>query len=160
MVKGALQTVKDTDIHENLVQVDIVDMLNSIAEQYNLHSELVVIEATNIMPIVSKPLALKRSLSKLIGNGVKYGERVTVTLVDESKKLRIDICDEGPGIPEANLEDVFKPYFRLAKDGEGHGLGLGISRSIINSLGGQLFMVNRAEGGLQVQIHLQRASLK
>lgn len=160
MVKGALQTVKDTDIHENLVQVDVVDMLESIAEQYNTHEQRVVFTSLNIEPLVCKPLALKRCLSNLIGNGVKYGDKVTVSVSDETDLLRIIIIDKGPGIPESRMEDVFKPYFRLAKDSEGHGLGLGISRSIINSLGGQLVMCNREEGGLQVQVDLQRATLR
>lgn len=160
MVKGALQTVKDTDIHENLVQVDVYEMLKSIAEQHNSHSQRVVINAKEIMPFVCKPLALKRCLSNLIGNGVKYGENVTVLVYDDPEKLKITIFDQGPGIPEARMEDVFKPYYRLAKDSEGHGLGLGISRSIINSLGGQMVMFNREEGGLQVQVDLLRATLK
>jgi len=157
MVKGALQTVKDTDIHENLVQVDVLDILQSIAEQYNTQHECVVITAQEIAPFICKPLALKRGLSNLIGNGVKYGEKVSVIINDAPKKLRITIIDQGSGIPEERMEDVFKPYYRLAKDNEGHGLGLGISRSIINSLGGQLAMYNRDEGGLQIQVDLIRA---
>lgn len=160
MVKGALQTVKDTDIHENLVQVDVIDMLQSIAEQFNAHQQRVTLISPEIEPLVCKPLALKRCLSNLVGNGVKYGDKVTVTVTEHQKLLRITIIDQGPGIPESRMEDVFKPYFRLAKDSEGHGLGLGISRSIINSLGGQLVMCNREEGGLQVQVDLQRAVLK
>lgn len=160
MVKGALQIVKDTDIHENLVMVDVVDMLSSIAEQYNTSTEQVVLTDAKIAPLMCKPLALKRCLSNLIGNGVKYGQQVTVLAEDGDKLLKLSFIDQGPGIPEKLFEDVFKPYFRLAKDSEGHGLGLGISRSIINSLGGTLTLSNRNEGGLLVQVELPRATLR
>lgn len=160
MVKGALQIVKDTDIHENLVQIDVIDMLSSIAEHHNANVQRVTFSHDHIEPILGKPLALKRCLSNLIGNGVKYGDEVNITIDDAADYLELIFDDKGPGIPESRLEDVFKPYVRLAKDNEGHGLGLGIARSIINSLGGTLVMRNRKEGGLRVVIHLLRATLK
>ncbi len=156
MVKGALQIVRDTDIHENLVQVDVVDILQSVAEQHNIGSERVTLAGSGARTIMCKPLALKRCLSNLIGNGVKYGKRVKVLIKDNEKNIEIIITDEGPGIPSERLEEVFKPYFRLATDNEGHGLGLGISKSIIHSLGGTLRLSNHKEGGLQVFIHLPK----
>ncbi|MDV7104720.1 ATP-binding protein [Vibrio sp. TH_r3] len=160
MVKGALQTVKDTDIHENLVQVDVVELLKTIAEQYNTKTEHVLLQTSKSIPLVCKPLALKRCLSNLVGNGVKYGSKVTITIRDSAKELEINIIDQGPGIPETKMEQVFKPYVRLANDSDGHGLGLGISRSIVHSLGGQLVMCNLDEGGLQVQVNLPRVALR
>ncbi|WP_413283410.1 ATP-binding protein [Vibrio sp. MA40-2] len=156
MVKGALQTVKDTDIHENNGLIDIKEMLLSIAESYNLQSNRVYIEKTAIKPIVGKPLAIKRLLTNLIENGVKYGHRVVVTPNESSKGLHLNITDEGPGIPENKLEAVFEPYCRLAKDRDGHGLGLGICRNILHAHGGDLILENSPNGGLSAQIVIPR----
>ncbi|XHF86660.1 ATP-binding protein [Vibrio sp. HN007] len=160
MVKGALQIVKDTDIHENLVLVDVREMLDNIAEHHNTHQNKVIFDGTDIEPYQCKPLALKRCLSNLIDNGVKYGDRVTVVIQDTSEWLELTILDEGPGIPENRLEDVFKPYFRLSDDNTGHGLGMGIARSIIRAHGGKLTISNHQAGGLRVEVRLPRDTIK
>ncbi|WED20933.1 ATP-binding protein [Vibrio sp. JC009] len=160
MVKGALQIVKDTDIHENLVQVDVMDILESIAERHNTDERNVIFSEDKIDPFLCKPLALKRCLTNIIDNGVKYGDRVVVVIEDTSALLKLTVMDEGPGIPSERMEDVFKPYFRLATDSTGHGLGMGIARSIVNAHGGKLTISNREEGGLQVEITLPRDTVK
>lgn len=71
---------------------------------------------------MAKPLALKRCFTNLIDNGVKYGERVTVLISDESDALVLIIKDQGKGIPLEQQDAVFEPYYRLAKDKDGHGL--------------------------------------
>ncbi|MEJ2765260.1 ATP-binding protein [Photobacterium sp. MCCC 1A19761] len=156
MVKGALQTVKDTDLHENLTRVDLTEMLRSIAERHNHPSVKVHLPDTPITPMTGKPLALKRCLSNLIDNGVKYGREVTVIASDHPDGLVLIIKDQGPGIPDEKLEAVFEPYFRLAKDGEGHGLGMGIARNIIHAHGGDLTIHNAEAGGLEVKVYIPR----
>ncbi|MGR5148734.1 ATP-binding protein [Photobacterium alginatilyticum] len=156
MVKGALQTVKDTDLHENLTQVDLAEMLRSIAERHNTKKIKVHIPNTKIAPMTGKPLALKRCLSNLIDNGVKYGHEVSLIVSDESDALVLIIKDKGDGIPEEMLETVFEPYFRIAKDDEGHGLGMGIARNIIHAHGGDMTIHNAKEGGLEVKVYIPR----
>lgn len=159
MVKGALQAVKDTDIHENLEEVNVMEMLKGIAEQHNVEKQRVYIHPTLLFPFVCKPLALKRCLSNLIGNGVKYGHQVTIFCKDTPETLELVITDEGPGIPEHMMEEVFKPYFRLAKDNEGHGLGMGIAKSIIHAHGGEMTIQNLEHAGLQVRVSLPRTAV-
>ncbi|MGF1728926.1 ATP-binding protein [Photobacterium kasasachensis] len=156
MVKGALQTVKDTDLHENLTQVDLSEMLRSIAERHNTKRIKVHIPNSKIAPMTGKPLALKRCLSNLIDNGVKYGHEVSLIVSDESDALVLIIKDKGEGIPEEMLEAVFEPYFRIAKDDEGHGLGMGIARNIIHAHGGDMTIHNAKEGGLEVKVYIPR----
>ncbi|UGA56911.1 ATP-binding protein [Vibrio sp. VB16] len=156
MVKGALQTVKDTDIHENNAVIDIKEVLLSIAESYNQQSNRVYIPSMSIRPIVGKPLAIKRLLSNLIENGVKYGHRVVIIPKDNRNRLSLTIQDEGNGIPEDKLEAVFEPYFRIAKDRDGHGLGLGICRNILHAHGGDLILRNLSDGGFSVEILIPR----
>lgn len=158
MVKGALQTVKDTDIHENLEEIDLIEMLYGIAEHHNNQEIKVVIDSETSLLFTCKPLALKRCLTNVINNGVKYGKEVTVKIHSLIDGVEINILDKGDGIPETLMEDVFKPYFRLAKDDEGHGLGMGISRSIAHAHGGELTISNQPKGGLQVKVSLPKAT--
>lgn len=67
-----------------------------------------------------------------------------------------DGFDEGPGVPEQRLEQVFEPYLRLAGQQQGYGLGLGIARNIAHSHGGELSLRNLREGGLRVTLWLPR----
>ncbi|HIF9208321.1 TPA: ATP-binding protein [Photobacterium damselae] len=156
MVKGALQCVRDTDLHENLVTVDVLDILHHIAEGHNSQQRKVRILEKPIVPLMAKPLALKRCFTNLIDNGVKYGERVTVLISDESDALVLIIKDQGEGIPLEQQDAVFEPYYRLAKDKDGHGLGMGIARNIVRAHGGDLTIHNANDGGLEVKVFLPR----
>jgi len=153
LVKGALQSVKDTDIHENIQAVNLSKLLLQISE--NRESQIKV-SGHNIALYRGKPLALKRCLSNLIDNGVKYGQRVNIQLFDSFKAVTIIIQDDGPGIPENDMESIFQPYKRLHNDADGHGLGLGIARNIIHAHNGDLCLKNAEKGGLQVNITLPR----
>ncbi len=156
MVKGALQCVKDTDLHENIVPIDLNLLLVSIAERHNHHDINVTLPAVTISPMMGKELGLKRCLSNLIDNGVKYGHKVTVAVIDKPDKIIMTITDQGQGIPESSLSAVFEPYFRLATDADGHGLGMGIARNIIHAHGGKLIIKNGLTQGLIVVVVLPR----
>ncbi|WP_019613924.1 ATP-binding protein [Psychromonas ossibalaenae] len=153
LVKGALQTVKDTDIHENIQEVDVLKLLEQISSS---QPENIKIIAKTAGLYRGKPLALKRCLANLIDNGVKYGGWVQVYIVDSEESLQIVIQDNGPGIPADELDKIFVPYRRLHDDEYGYGLGLGISRNIIHAHNGQLHLLNRDQGGLEVIITLPR----
>lgn len=153
LVKGALQTVKDTDIHENIQSVDVLKLLEQISSSQPDKIEII---SGEIELYRGKPLALKRCFSNLIDNGVKYGQSVKVYLIDSDENLQILIQDNGPGIPVKELKNIFTPYRRLHYDQQGHGLGLGIARNIINAHNGQLHLINRDQGGLEVIITLPR----
>ncbi|WP_367988524.1 ATP-binding protein [Vibrio sp. NTOU-M3] len=154
MVKGALQCVKDTDMHENNAYIDLNDMIDSVIEQHNQAQEWVHFTPVNIGLVVAKPLAIKRVLSNLIENAVKYGGETEVTISRSEEWITVTITDQGQGIPEDKLEAVFEPYFRLAKDDKGHGLGLGICRNILHGHGGDLIIDNLPNSGLRAQVFI------
>lgn len=163
MVKGALQTVKDTDIHENIALIDFNQLLEQIAEGYNLRGEpLMTIEGRCKKPYRGKPLALKRCIGNLADNAIKYGDRVRVIVMDdlevqpEAELVILYFIDDGPGLPPDQLEKIFEPYYRLHHDLPGTGLGLGIARSIAHAHGGDLVLENRPQGGLQAVLSLPR----
>lgn len=152
MVKGALQTVRDTELHENTVNVDLNDVITSVIEPYNQQQTRVTFSPSPIKSIVAKPLAIKRVIGNLVDNAVKYGEKAEITLTNFDGRVKIEICDQGPGIPEDQLDMVFEPYYRLADDDQGHGLGLGICRNILHGHGGDLIIDNLPSRGLRVQV--------
>lgn len=154
MVKGALQCVRDTDLHENNAFIDLVAMISALIEPYNQRQVRVEFQFQPIEPLVAKPLAMKRVLSNVIDNAIKYGQHATITLIENQDCVVVTIIDRGPGIPTKQLEQVFEPYFRLSRDVQGHGLGLGICRSILHGLGGDLILSNCPQGGLQAQIFI------
>ncbi len=74
--------------------------------------------------------------------------------------LVVTITDEGPGIPEERMEEMFEPFTRLetsrSQETGGYGLGLSIARDVIHGHGGQIGLSNRADGGLIVTVSLPR----
>lgn len=154
MVKGALQCVHDTELHENSNLVYLNELLLAAAETHNQNEIKVVLPKESIRPVLGKPLALKRVMTNLIDNAVKYGHKVEVSCEQTKTYVQLKMLDEGDGIPEEQLESVFEPYVRLAKDKDGHGLGLGICRNILHAHGGTITIKNSYTKGLIVQIVL------
>ena len=107
------------------------------------------------------PGDLARALRNVIENAVRYGGGAHVVWSTKQTKCLICVEDDGPGLPEAELERVFQPLVRLeasrnANTG-GHGLGLHITRNIITAHGGRIWLENRPEGGLKASIELPLA---
>ena len=161
LVKGALQCVKDTDIHENIEPVDLNHLLDCLVEPYVLPdgdgrvTQYGVAEA----PYPGKALALRRCIGNLIDNALKYGHRAHLRIEDSHLAFVLHVDDEGPGVPQQRMEAVFEPSVRLAgNDRQGYGLGLGIARNIAHSHGGEVTMQNLRDGGLRVTLRLPRTA--
>ena len=97
-------------------------------------------------------------MENIIQNGLTYGKKVFVTVKKSSNRGLILIEDDGPGIPEDQYKNVFKPFFRLDKsrslNKSGVGLGLAIVEDIVNSHGGSVQLSKSDMGGLQVKVSL------
>ena len=110
--------------------------------------------------VEAQPIALKRAVANLVENAVVYGNTAKVRLSSGPKEFEITIDDNGPGIPEAELERVFRPFYRLEasrnRESGGAGLGLAIARSVVRAHGGDIVLKNRPEGGLRVAVTLPK----
>jgi signal transduction histidine kinase len=99
---------------------------------------------------------LKRALSNLLSNALHYAGRAELILVPEAERLVFRIEDDGPGIPDADLERVMEPFVRLdearSRDTVGFGLGLAIARRLVTMDGGTLALRNRPQDGLIAEI--------
>ncbi|NWA01605.1 HAMP domain-containing sensor histidine kinase [Pseudomonas gingeri] len=158
LVKGALQCVKDTDIHENIEPVDLNHALDCLIEPYlppNGNGR-VTLDGRALAAFPGKPLALRRCMGNLIDNALKYGDKAHLHIEDDDEVFVLHVDDEGPGVPEQRLEQVFEPHFRLSGQQQGYGLGLGIARNIAHSHGGEVSLQNLREGGLRVTLYLPR----
>ncbi|MCB1921181.1 MAG: two-component sensor histidine kinase, partial [Candidatus Competibacteraceae bacterium] len=93
-------------------------------------------------------------------NALKYGQRPEIEIIDCPDRLTLTVRDHGPGIPTAELERVFEPFYRLessrSRDTGGAGLGLSIARNIARAHGGELILRNHAQGGLEAVLELPR----
>lgn len=146
MVKGALQCIRETDIHEDIESIDINEILTMSSELYNRYSKRVTIDGDHVKPYYGKPLAIKRCVQNLVDNGIKYGKEVLIEVNDSPEKVTMTFVDKGPGVDKKLLAKVFEPYYRAAPNNqEGSGLGLTIARSIAKSHGGDVTLQMRTE---------------
>ena len=101
---------------------------------------------------------IKRCVNNLIDNSIKYANKVSVELSEKNKNIFIKFEDDGPGIPEKEYENVFKPFYKIDKgraDSKSSvGLGLSIASDIIRSHGGNIKLNKSSMGGLGVKIFL------
>ena len=99
-----------------------------------------------------------RCIQNLIDNSLKYGKRVNIELIKTTKNIFIKIEDDGPGIPENEYENVFKPFYKIdkgrAEKKSSVGLGLSIASDIIRSHGGNIKLEKSKLKGLGVRIFL------
>jgi signal transduction histidine kinase len=135
---------------------DLTALIASITDDLADGGLLVSMEAAQPVIHACDPATLKRALTNLIDNAVKYGGSATVAIRETPRAIEITIDDVGPGIPEEELTQVFEPLYRLedsrSRETGGMGLGLAIAQSIIRAHGGRLTLSNRPRGGLRVLI--------
>ena len=161
MIDGALSFFRNDASGEESIMFDLPGLLQTIAYDYCDQGYMVEYEGPGKASYVGRLYALKRVFTNLVENAIKYATPPTISLeAQPDGDFLVFIRDNGPGIPEESLSHVFDPYFRLDKSRNrqtgGVGLGLTSAQTIIRSNGGDITMVNRAEGGLEVRVHLPK----
>ena len=141
---------------ENNEKFNLSNLISEIIIKYNNKSITSKI-STDII-INGRKNLIKRCINNLIDNGIKYGDRVNVELSKSTNNLFIKIEDNGPGIPEKEYENVFKPFYKIdkgrAESKSSVGLGLSIASDIIRSHGGNIKLERSTMNGLGVKIFL------
>ena len=158
MTEDALAFIREDMLREETRDVDLHALVDSIvADLAELGHEIVLADSGRVVT-PCRPAALRRALRNLLENAAAYGERATARIERDEAQVYVVIEDEGPGIPEAELDRVFEPFVRLetsrSRDTGGSGLGLAIARSIIRGHGGDIRLENRPEGGLRATVAL------
>jgi len=156
MLNDYLQFAK-TQTQEDTVLINLNNLLSSIKNSFN-NNNLILDNSAVTVELKGRPTALKRSFENLIQNGLSYGKKVYLNIHKGNNRVTIIIEDDGPGIPEDQYKNVFKPFYRLDKsrslNQSGVGLGLAIVEDIINSHGGNVLLGKSKYNGLQVKVSL------
>ena len=156
MLNDYLQFAK-TQSQESTELINLNNLLNSIKNSLN-NNNLFFDNIDENVELKGRPIALKRSFENIIQNGLTYGKKVYLNVQKGNKRVTVIIEDDGPGIPEEQYKNVFKPFFRLDKsrslNQSGVGLGLAIVEDVINSHGGSIQLGKSKYNGLQIKISL------
>ena len=156
MLNDYLQFAK-TQVQEPSTIINLNDLLLSIRNKFN-NNNFTFNESSDLIELKGRLTALQRSFENIIQNGLTYGKKVNVEIQKGNRLATILFEDDGPGIPEDQYKNVFKPFFRLDKsrslNQSGVGLGLAIVEDVITSHGGNIQLGKSKKNGLLVKISL------
>ncbi len=159
MVRGALGLFRDLNDDEALELVDVDSLLRQLQSEFGETGGEILLQGSAGLPVLARPKALKRCLTNLLHNAIKFGVRAHVNTSDGAA-ITIRVRDEGPGIPAEYLEQVFEPFFRVEssrnRDTGGTGLGLCIARDVAQSHGGSVTLRNPQGEGVEATLVLPR----
>ena len=135
---------------------NLSDLMNEIIFKYN--NKNIAKEISPRVYFNGRKNLIKRCLNNLLENSIKYGNKINIELVKMKKNLVIKVEDDGPGIPESEYDNVFKPFYKIDKgraDSKSSvGLGLSIASDIVRSHGGNIKLDKSNLNGLEVKIFL------
>lgn len=158
MAEATLSFAREEAAQEKTRLVDVGALVSTTCADLADAGLAVECADTGSFTIRCRPLGLKRAFRNILENAIAYGRRARVHIEHRRGDVAIMIDDDGPGIPNDDMERVFSPFVRLENsrntDTGGVGLGLAIARSIIRNHGGDITLQNRPEGGLRVTMTL------
>ena len=143
---------------EKIEKTNINELIEIICKSNSSDNFIIKYNFKKNIKTLCRPIQIKRALQNIFDNAKRYANKIEIDLGTKNNELYIEISDNGPGIPEKNYEDVFKPFFTLDPSrnklkGES-GLGLSITRDIIRSHGGDIKLDKSEIGGLKSIIQL------
>lgn len=161
MAEASLSFAREEAAQEQTRLVDVGALVSSVCADLADAGLSVTCADTGSFAMRCRPVAMKRAVRNVIENAVAYGTCARVAAECKDGEARIVVDDDGPGIPDADMDKVFKPFVRLERSRNretgGFGLGLAIARSIVRSHGGDIVLRNRAGGGLRATLYFGRA---
>jgi signal transduction histidine kinase len=158
MISAALAFVRDTTRPAERTKLELASLLESVVDEAAETGGAATVERAEKIVIEGDPIALKRLVVNLVENALKYGHVARGSVFADGDMAIIEIDDDGPGVPPAELERVFEPFFRgepsRNRETGGIGLGLAVVRSLARAHGGDVTLLNRPEGGLRASVRL------
>lgn len=158
MISAAMTYVRDTSTPGVRRPLDLRSLAETVVDDLSDRGEAVTLGMGDPVVLDGNPVALKAMLSNLVCNAVKYAGGAEVSLGLDDGNAVIEVRDEGPGIPDEDLERVFEPFFRgersRNRDTGGIGLGLASARAVARAHGGDVTLKNRQSGGLLARVTL------
>ena len=160
MIASVLTFARDDTAEEPREVVDLAALVESICNDMADIDLPVDFHHQGRLAVACRPRALRRALANVIDNAVKYGERARVELIERQSQVTVRIEDDGPGIPDGEIDRVFEPFYRLersrSRETGGTGLGLCVARTIVRAHGGDITLSNVPDDGLRADVVLPR----
>ncbi|SHE42530.1 His Kinase A (phospho-acceptor) domain-containing protein [Marinitoga hydrogenitolerans DSM 16785] len=152
-----LNREEELNISEVHLKFLIYESISIVEPQLSPEVELNIKFGENIPEMIeTDPIKMKQILVNIVGNAIKYTDQgyvnVSIDFDEKTKEYIIIVKDSGPGMPEDKLEDVFKPFVRLAKNKPGSGLGLAIVKKLIEKLKGRIRIDSKVGEGTTVEL--------
>ncbi|WP_093425065.1 MULTISPECIES: ATP-binding protein [unclassified Pseudomonas] len=158
MISSSLEFFRDNARLEQATSFDLAQLLQTLVDDYRDQAIEIPFSGPPRLVYVGRPLGLKRVITNLLENALKYASEPAIELRSEDDHVTIRVLDRGPGIPQDRYEQVFVPFYRLEgsrnKSTGGVGLGLSAARAIVLEHGGELTVRNRTVGGLEARVVL------
>ena len=158
MVSATMEFARESArprVHGKLEIASLVETVMDEAEETGADASALNVER---LVVDGDPMGLKRVLENLVNNALKFGGRARARALTRDGMAVVEVDDDGPGIPPADIERAFEPFHRLetsrCRDTGGLGLGLAVARAIARAHGGDVTLSNRAEGGLRATLTL------
>ncbi|MBR3881423.1 MAG: HAMP domain-containing histidine kinase, partial [Mailhella sp.] len=161
MVTQSIELASSLNTTEKEVQLDLAAFVESIVDDYRDEGRRVALaeDMPSGLTFRTRPICLRRCLSNLIENALKYAGDAEIALYRTGSESVIEVRDTGPGIPPDKLEKVLEPWFRVEnsrnRETGGSGLGLAIAKNMASLSGASLSLYNRKGGGLCARLHFK-----
>lgn len=153
MIASTLDFARQDAMQEDRRKTDLTALIDSICTDAADAGSMVEFEGTEKILYDCQPVALKRALINLIENAVKYGGSAHIFLNKKPGWIEIKVEDNGPGIEESKIDQVFQPFFRCEesrnRETGGFGLGLSVTQSVAHAHGGEITLSNKPDKGLE-----------
>ena len=157
MIEGYLAFARGEG-DEEPTPVDLSEILQEVASGARRDNANLEVGWEGDMTVELRPLAIKRCLTNLVANALRYGTKARLHGVRGRTSVEITVDDDGPGIPPDKYEEVFRPFYRLDESRSvetgGVGLGLTIARDVARSHGGDVSLARSPLGGLRVVVRI------
>ncbi|MBT9446956.1 MAG: HAMP domain-containing protein [Hyphomonadaceae bacterium] len=155
MVASFIAFARDDPTREGRVRLDLAALVQSLVDDRAEAGQAVTFEGPDRLVITGQAIGLKRLVDNLIDNALKYGGVARVNLRQQGGEARIEVSDDGPGVPLAEREKVFRPFVRGdGAAGAGAGLGLAAAREIARAHGGDVEILDGDPRGALVRATL------
>jgi signal transduction histidine kinase len=162
MTEAVLDTVRTGATGEIARAMDVAALSESLATDMAEIGGSVTFIAGAPVRCICRANGIRRALRNLIENALRYGKRARVSVAAHGEVAQILVEDDGPGVPDGDMERVFAPFARLeqsrSRETGGYGLGLSIARLIARGHGGDVTLANIAGGGLRATLSLPLAT--
>jgi two-component system OmpR family sensor kinase len=158
MISAALDFIRDRSLSAQRERLDFRLLVESVVDDQGDVGQDVTLQPGEPITLMGDPLSLRRMVVNLVDNALKYGQRARLRLRTVRGNCILEIDDDGPGVPEPLLQQVFEPFYRAESSRNrgtgGIGLGLSTVRAVGLDHGGTVVLRNRPEGGLRATVAL------